>query len=207
MTTAQIPIIRPAQSSTPRPRPAEAPRRRFVIVPSKPQRRRRPRVLHAVVAVAGLLVIVGAQLLISIAISGGAYTIQGLQSTQRTLQREQVSLSEQVQIRSSTQFLAQAAAALGMVPATNQYYLDLTNGNVAQAPSASDPWGCGGSCNLATNSLIAGLTLPGTSTGDGTDAATAGATAVGDPSDAESSAPVDPNAPVAAEQLLGVVTH
>jgi len=209
MTTAQIPIIRPAQRATPRPeRPAEVPRRRFVIVPSKPQRRRRPRVLHAVVAVAGLLVIVGAQLLVSIAISGGAYTIQGLQSQQRTLQREQVSLSEQVQVRSSTQFVAQAAAALGMVPATDQYYLDLTNGNVTQAPSASDPWGCGGGCNLATNTLIAGLPLPGTSTSDGTaGTASDGATAVGDPTTTPASDPVDPNAPVAAEQLLGVVTH
>ena len=75
----------------------------------------------------------------------------------------------------------------------------------AQAPSASDPWGCGGGCNLATNTLIAGLPLPGTSTSDGT--ASDGATAVGDPTTTPASDPVDPNAPVAAEQLLGVVTH
>ncbi len=221
MSTAQVPIIRPAQTAAPRPaHPAEAPRRRFVIVPSRAQRRRRPKVLHAVVAVAGMLVIVGAQLLISIAVSGGAYSISGLQNQQRTLQRQSVSLEEQVQVRASTQYLAQAAAALGMIPAANQFYLDLTNGSVTQAPGVSDPWGCGGACNLATNTLIAGLPLP-TPPGQTapTDAAApdatapdagvvaSGPTAVGDPADAPSAPPVDPNAPVAAEQLLGVVTH
>lgn len=222
MSTAQIPVIRPTTS----PRPREQPRRRFEIVTPKSQRRHRPKVLHAVVAVVGLLVIVGAQLFVSIAISSGAYRIGALQTQQRELVRQSSALGEQLEVRGSTQYLAQAAASLGMGPAATPYYLDLTNGSVIQAPGSRDPWGCGGACNLAGNSLIAGLPMPVVGgaaaqaedagmpsaeevTGGAAGAATtdAGATEQGASAGFVVPQVVDPNAPVVADSLPGVMTH
>ncbi len=215
MSTAQVPVIRPAQ---PRPEsrsaPREDPRRRFVIVPSRTQRRRRPRILHALVAVGGVLVIVGAQLLLSIAISGGAYSLSRLQGEQRSLQRESAALAEQVQVLSSTQYLAKAADKLGMIPARNSFFLDLTTGKSKRAPGVSNVDGCGGDCNLAKNVLIKGIPLPSAHAPADAAAAAAAATDAVDsaaggtkrtPADAKPAK--DPNAPVVADTLPGVVTH
>lgn len=143
------------------PAPAEfaPPRRQIEIVPSSQQRRARPRMMHALVAVVGVFVIIGAQLGLSIALSAGAYEIGDLQDRQRDLERTQQALDEQLQVMSSTQHLALNAAALGMVPGGSQFYLDLGTGAVAAAPGMPNPFGCGTGCTLVPNSLTAGLAL------------------------------------------------
>lgn len=148
---------RPWSPSTPSTEPA--PRRQIEIVPSQQQRRARPKVVHALVAVVGVFVIIGAQLGLSIALSAGAYEIGDLQDRQRDLERTEQALDEQLQVLSSSQHLALNAAALGMVPGGSQFYLDLGTGGVAAAPGMPDPFGCGNGCTLVPNSLTAGLAL------------------------------------------------
>jgi len=152
---AAIPLVRAR-----RPEPArQTPRRLTEVVTTRRQRKARPRVAHALVAVAGVLVIVGAQLLLSIAISGGAYRISDLQQEARGLTRSAESLGEQLEIAAATQHLANAAAVLGMVPAPSTSFLDLTTGAIVAAPGMPDSVGCGGSCNLVPNALTQGLPL------------------------------------------------
>ncbi|MBO9577740.1 MAG: hypothetical protein J7480_03095 [Microbacteriaceae bacterium] len=136
---------------------APQPRRLTEVVTTSRQRRARPKVVHSVVTIAGVLAIVGAQLLLSIAISGGAYRISDLQQEQRALTRQSESLSEQLEIAAATQHLANAAAALGMVPASSTNFLDLATGAAVAAPGMPDSAGCGGTCNLVPNALTQGL--------------------------------------------------
>lgn len=154
-----------ARSRISRSQPAEQhPRRLTEVVTTRRQRRARPRVIHAVVAIMGVIAIVGAQLLLSIAISGGAYRISDLQQEQRELTRESLSLGEQLSVAAATQHLANAAASLGMIPAPGAAFLDLETGVAVGAPGMPDTKGCGGACNLVPNALTAGLppVLPAT---------------------------------------------
>lgn len=151
MTTGAAPTI-PSRLS-----PEERPRRLTEVVTTRAQRRARPRVVHAVVAVAGLLAIVGAQLLLTIAISGGAYRISDLQDEARDLTRQSEALAEQLEIAGATQRLAASAAALGMVPAGATTFVDLADGGSYVAPGMPDALGCGGSCALVANTLTGDL--------------------------------------------------
>ena len=151
--------LRAPARPTPRTDPAETPRRHIEVVPSRGQRRARPRVSHALVAVAGVFAIIGAQLALSIALSGGAYQIGDLQDRQRELERVQQSLDEQLQIAGSTQRLATNASVLGMVPGGSQYYIDLGTGSLVEAPGMPNPFGCGAGCTLVPNSLAATIPL------------------------------------------------
>lgn len=146
---------------------APQPRRLTEVVTTSRQRRARPRVVHAITAIVGVLAIVGAQLLLSIAISGGAYRISDLQQEERALIRQSESLSEQLEIAAATQHLATAAASLGMVPASgNTFFLDLATGAAVGAPGMPDSAGCGGACNLVPNALT--QSLPAILPADGT---------------------------------------
>lgn len=158
----------------------EEPRRLTEVVTTAAQRRARPKVLHALVAVAGLLAIVGAQLLLSIAVSGGAYQIANLQTQARALQRQTESLNEQIEIAGSTQALSVAAARLGMAPAVHPFFLRLSNGKAYAAPGFSNPLHCGGECNLVSNSLIAGLPVVLPASPDDTAVDTSADAAAGD---------------------------
>jgi hypothetical protein len=134
------------------------------VVPTRAQRRARPRALYAVVAVASLLVIVVAQLLLSIGISQGAYQLDTLQQKQTTLQRSLQAASEDLSRISSPQNLAANANALGMVSNSNPAYLRLSDGAVLGAPIAADGAAgtvTGGQGNLVPNSLLAGVPLAG----------------------------------------------
>ena len=142
-----------------RPNPAPQPQRHIEIVATRAQRRARPKTIYAVVTIASLLVIFAAQLMLSIAVSQGAYEISTLQAEQKELLRNQDSLSENLNILSSTQNLSAQAAARGMVPNASPYAIDLATGGVFALPGSSDPLGCGGACNLITNSLLAGVPL------------------------------------------------
>ncbi len=209
MNTAQVPRIRPAAPAR------QQPQRRFEVVTDAQRRKSRPKVLHAIVAVVGALAIVGAQLLVSIWITAGQYRIAELQDEQRALVRQAESLSEQLEIRSSTQYLGYAATSLGMVPAASLYTLDMTTGSYYSLPGTADVLGCAGACGLAANELIKGLPLPqkpAPATAAGATEATgaAGAAEAATPTipgGAAGETPVDPDQPVAAETLPGVVTR
>ena len=175
------PAVRPATQPTRAPRHIE-------IVTTRAQRRARPRAAYAVVTVISLFVIFAAQLLVSIVVSNGAFQISSLQTQEKDLLRTQESLSEQLDVRDSTQFLAANAAKLGMVPGSSPQFLNLETGAVFAAPGTADPLGCGGACNLVQNSLLTGVPLV-------TPAPAAATSAVLPATSTAATAPVTPAAP------------
>ena len=143
----------------PRPDVEQAPRRHLDIAPTRAQKRARPRVYAALVAVGGIVVILLAQLLMSIVLADGAYRITSLQRDYRDLTREQNAAQEQLEQLSSTQNLIDNATALGMVSSGNPVFLDVASGQAlgtATAPSGQIV-GTGG--NLIGNALLDGSTL------------------------------------------------
>ena len=138
--------------------PAEIDRypRHIEIVSTRHQKRARPRVVYALVAVAGLFIILMVQLLLSIWLSDGAYQISGLQQTQRNLALDQQSLGESLTVLQSPQNLGVRASALGMVVNTgSQGFLSLAGG-VSRAPTsaATDTVVSADVAKLAPNALI-----------------------------------------------------
>lgn len=145
--------------SSPRPSRSTAPRRHLEVAPTRAQRRARPRVLPAIVTISGIGVILLAQLLLSIVLADGAYTISGLQTEQRDLQRQEQALTEQLEVLSSTQNLIANAEHLGMVASGNPVFLDLATGSVSGDPTPAGGSLTGSSGNQIGNSLLTGSTL------------------------------------------------
>jgi hypothetical protein len=104
--------------------------RRVQIVTTRAQRRARPKLVYALGATGVLFAIFLAQLLITIALSSGAYTISGLQSTQQNLGRTASSLGEKLDTLGSSQNLQANALALGMVSSSQAAFLRLSDGSV-----------------------------------------------------------------------------
>lgn len=129
------------------------------IVTSREQRRARPKLAYAVVTIMSLFAIFAAQLLLSIVVSDGAFQIEALQEEQKELLRTQDALSENLNLYGSTQNLATQAAHLGMVPNPSPLTMNMDTGAVYGSPGTADPMGCGGGCNLITNSLLNGMPL------------------------------------------------
>ncbi|MGJ4843980.1 MULTISPECIES: hypothetical protein [unclassified Leifsonia] len=132
------------------------------VVTTRSQRRARPRTVYAIIAVGVLFGVVVAQLLMSIAVSQGAYQLNTLQDKQTELQRSYQAASEDLNRLSSPQNLAANANALGMVTNSNPVYLRLSDGAVLGAPiPANGAAGTvtGGQGNLVPNSLLAGVPL------------------------------------------------
>ncbi|MCX7521504.1 hypothetical protein OSC27_04330 [Microbacterium sp. STN6] len=118
--------------------PAGAPEERrghLEVVATRSQRKARPRAVYAIVAVASLMGIVVAQLLMSIAVSQGAYELDGLTARQMTLQRSYQAVTESLDTTASPQSLAAKATALGMVANPNLVYLRLSDGAVLGSPA------------------------------------------------------------------------
>ena len=169
--------------------PAHEPRRHLEVVPTRAQRRARPRMLPALITIGGIGVILLAQLLLSIVIADGAYQISGLQSAKHDAVLQQHALSEQLDLLASPQHLAANAEALGMVASGNAVYLDAKTGAVTGNGSAAggSMLGAGdqvGNVLLAGTSLVtpsttgSGVTTTTNSTGDSqasTDTGTGGA--------------------------------
>jgi hypothetical protein len=107
----------------------EAPGRRLRAVEA-PARRRRPRVLYAVVAVAGAVAIGGAQMALSILTTQTSYQIATLTTQQRELGWQKQMLYDDVAGLSSPQYLAANASALGMVINESPSYLRLSDGAI-----------------------------------------------------------------------------
>jgi hypothetical protein len=125
----------PAQS-LPAPRRVPQTPRRLRPAPERAGRAK-PRLGYAVIALGGVVVIVVAQLLLSIAVTQGAYEIDAQQTRQAALALEEQKLSEDLDRLESPQYLAVNAEALGMVPNANPVYLRLSDGAVLGEPTAA----------------------------------------------------------------------
>ena len=170
----------------------EAHPRRIEIVTTKAQRRARPKVVHAVVTLGALFAIFAAQLLLSIAVSDGAYQIAELQQSQKELARTEEALAEHLAVLNSPQHLVANAASLGMVIATDSAYLRLADGAVIPSPGQSIRYGCATMCGLVGNALTKGMTPVTAATATGT---SAGTTAAPPTVQAGQAAPTTPTAP------------
>jgi hypothetical protein len=142
----------------------EQPTRHIEIVSNREQRKSRPRIVYALVTVGGLFALFIAQLLLSIVVSQGAYSIASLQTQQRDLGRQEQALSEQLDLLASPQNLATQAESLGMVlSTTSPVYLRLADGviigDAAAATAASGGTVIGAEGNLVPNALLGDIPL------------------------------------------------
>jgi hypothetical protein len=135
--------------------------RRIRVITTRAQRRARPKATYGIVASAVVFAIFMAQLLLTISLSSGAYTIAGLQSAEKTSGRVQSSLEEKLHTLSSAQNLAANAQELGMVGASTPAYLRLSNGSVAGTPvpaaAGAPSTVANGSTDSVPNSLLAAI--------------------------------------------------
>jgi hypothetical protein len=111
--------------------------RRVEIVTTRAQRRARPKLVYALGAIGVIFAIFLAQLLITIALSSGAYTITDLQSSQQELGRTASSLNEKLDTLGSSQNLQANALALGMVNSSQAAFLRLSDGSVLGTATAA----------------------------------------------------------------------
>ncbi len=145
--------------ASPRPARSPAPRGHLEVAPTRAQRRARPRVLPAIITIGGIGAILLAQLLLSIVLADGAYTISELQTQQRDLERQEQAFTEELEVLSSTQNLIANAENFGMIASGNPVFLDLSTGAVSGSPTAAGGSLTGSSGNQIGNSLLAGSTL------------------------------------------------
>lgn len=166
----QAPLRRPSAA------PLERPIRRVEVVPTRSQRRARPRRAYAIIAVAGVFAIIIAQLMLSISVSNGAYQIAQLQNDKADLTRTQESLSEKADVLASPTNLDQQARSLGLVlGAAGMAQLDLSTGKVTGTAKAAKPNSAGASAtSYVPNIGLEGVPIVGSAAGDAT--ATASAT-------------------------------
>lgn len=125
-----------AAHTAPAPSRREWPARRLRAL-DVPARRRRPRLLYAIVAVTGAVAIGAAQMSLSVLTTQGSYQLATLTSQQRELNWEKQMLYDDVAGLSSPQYLAANAAALGMVINESPSYLRLSDGAVLGTSQAS----------------------------------------------------------------------
>ncbi|MCS0497953.1 hypothetical protein [Protaetiibacter mangrovi] len=138
----------------PRRAPEQAPQRHLDIAPTRAQKRARPRIYAALVAVGGIVVILLAQLLMSIVLADGAYRITSLQRDNRDLTREQHAAQERLEQLSSTQSLIDNATALGMASSGNPVFLDVATGQALGTAGAPKGQIVGAGGNLIGNALL-----------------------------------------------------
>lgn len=126
----------------------EPSRERHLRALPTPSVRRAPRLVHGVLALAGLAGIVAAQLGLTVVISEGAYTLSGLNAESNDLARSEQSLGEDVAVLSSPQHVAVAADELGMLAGQPSQFLTLSGEATAGGPDALhmqapalDQWG------------------------------------------------------------------
>lgn len=110
----------------------------ITIAPSRVQRRARPRLVYALIAAAGIFVIISGQLLLSVATSQAAYEITALETEATALSRTWQTLNVELDAVASPQNLAAHAESLGMVRNTNpSVFLRLSDGAVLGHPAAA----------------------------------------------------------------------
>ncbi|MGX5695366.1 hypothetical protein ACWKWP_04140 [Agromyces soli] len=138
--------------------PEAVPPRRLRLVPSRVAARKKPRLSYAVIALGAILLVAAAQLVLSVAMTQGAYELDHLRIEQASVDRDSQLVREQLDALQSPQNLARNAEQLGMVPNTNPVYLRLSDGAVLGVPQAASG-GAGASVPLVPNSLIADVPL------------------------------------------------
>lgn len=159
--STNLALVDPAVVAPRGPRPSRPNRPELVeVAPTRAQRRARPRIAYAVLAVAALGILLLAQLGISMVLSQGAYTLSSLGAEQTNLSRTQQSLSEELRVLDSPQNLARNAQALGMIANSTPVYLDPKTGRVygTPTPAAADP-ATASTENQVPNSLLDGVPL------------------------------------------------
>ncbi|MBA8816318.1 hypothetical protein FHX48_001391 [Microbacterium halimionae] len=114
----------------------EFPQRRLEVV-TAPHRRRRPRLLYGIVAVAGAVAIAGAQMTLSILTTQTTYQLSSLTQQERDLTYQKQMVYDDVAGLSSPQYLAANASALGMVINESPSYLRLSDGAILGMQQAS----------------------------------------------------------------------
>ncbi|SDS89772.1 hypothetical protein [Microterricola viridarii] len=149
---------RPSHPAAPQ-RATEAPRPHIEIVPSREQRKARPKLAYGITAVLGIIAIIAAQLVLSVVTSQGAYEIAALQTQQKEATRDAQAITEDLDRLKSPQFLAANAQALGMVTNANPAYLRLSDGAVLGQPFGEQGVGASGASSLVPNALLAGVPL------------------------------------------------
>ncbi|CAG7845737.1 Cell division protein FtsL [Pseudoclavibacter triregionum] len=125
MTAARLaPAVRPARGI--RPEVAPSPQRRLRLVEQLAPSRRTMRGLTLAGVIIGAVMLL--QLVLTIAISQGAYEAEALEVQQVELDRQATSLEEQLSTVESPQNLTAQATALGMAPATQMQAIDPATG-------------------------------------------------------------------------------
>jgi hypothetical protein len=154
--STNLALVDPAVVPSRAPRPTRQNRPELVeVTPTKAQRRARPRIAYAVVAVVALGILLLAQLGISMVLSQGAYTLNSLSAEQTNLSRTQQSLSEELRVLDSPQNLARNAQALGMIANSTPVYLDPKTGRVYGTPTpAVADQATAATSNQVPNSLL-----------------------------------------------------
>ena len=158
MSTATTPARAHPASGRLHPAPGgeRHPDRRLHAV-AAPHPRRRPKLVYGIIAVAGALAILVAQMVLSIMTTQSSYQVSRLTSQQRELTWHKQILYDEVAGLSSPQNLAANATALGMVIDQSPSYLRLSDAKIlgkskpAGAKSTVDALGRG----QVANALIA----------------------------------------------------
>lgn len=187
--STNLALVDPAVVPSRAPRPDRQHRPELVeVTPTAAQRRARPRIGYAVVAVAALGILLLAQLGISMVLSQGAYTLNSLSAEQTNLSRTQQSLSEQLRVLDSPQNLARNAQSLGMIANSTPVYLDPKTGRVYGTPTPAKPDEATASTeNQVPNSLLNDVPLA-TKPGDTSTSKETGTTGTTDTSSAKDTA-------------------
>ena len=124
--SVSAPARRPGEERRPDLRPVEA-----------PARRKRPKLVYAVVAVVGAVLIAVAQMALSVMSTQSSFEIASLDSQKRELTLEAQALYDEVAGLGSPQNLAEQASALGMVIDAAPSYLRLSDGAVVGGGQAA----------------------------------------------------------------------
>lgn len=166
------------------------------VVPTRQQRRARPRTAYAVATIAGVFAILLAQLMLSIVLSDGAYRITALEGQRAELDRTAQILTEDLNVYDSAQYVAANAEALGMVVSTvGPTYLRISDGTVLGSPT---PAGAGSGVLDGRGDLVGNVLL--------TDVPLVTPTATGGASAAALSAPSTPSSLGSLPSSAGAVT-
>lgn len=130
------------------------------VVTTKAHRRARPKAFYPLVTMSVIFGIIVAQLLLSVAVSSGAYEIAELSQANKELSRTHQTMTQDIDRLASPQNLASNAVALGMVNNATPVYLRLSDGAVLGSPVPAQPSsGVGVNSSGVPNSLLSGVVL------------------------------------------------
>lgn len=116
-----------------------------------------PKLRYVVITLMGIFTILGAQLMLSIAVSGGAYEIAGLKGEVRHSQQQLQVVAEDINALTAPDTLAGLAGSMGMVADNNPAYLRLSDAAVLgeAVPASLDSSAFVYSVTAGTETLVA----------------------------------------------------